>query len=75
MTENEWKTRVDAQLGKIDNRVSHMETTIAVSDVHRQNVEERLSNIESGQTWLIRLIIGSIILAAIGFALSGGLQQ
>lgn len=54
--------------------MSVLETKRAVSDVHGQNVEKRLGAIEDTLKWLSRLIVGALILAAVGFALSGGFQ-
>lgn len=72
MVETEWQKKTDARLTHIENRLSAAETRDAVSDVHRTNVEKRLTNIEGSLTWLVRLIIGAILLAILGFALQGG---
>jgi hypothetical protein len=36
------------------------------------NVTERLSYIEDTLKWVVRLILGALIMAVIAFALSGG---
>lgn len=74
MTEEEWRSKTDARLSHIEDRLNKAETRDAVSDVHRANVESRLTSIEGTLTWLVRLIIGAILLAVIAFALGGGLQ-
>lgn len=66
-------THVESTLNTVNDRLSDLEKQDAVDEVHRINVETRLSSIENSLTWLVRLIIGAIILAAIAFALGGGL--
>ncbi len=74
MTEPEWRASVDRRLGHIESEIGSMKTKDAVADVHRTNVETRLTSIEGTLTWLVRLIIGALILALVGFALGGGLK-
>lgn len=38
-----------------------------------KNIDKRLSGIEDTLKWLVRLVIGALIMAVIGFALKGGL--
>ena len=57
-----------------DARIRSLETSGAASAVSVRGIERRLDQIESTLTWLVRLIIGAIIMAFIGFVLSGGLQ-
>lgn len=74
MTEHEWRDKTDKRLAHIESRLNIMDTRDAVADVHRDNVEKRLTAIESTLTWLVRLIIGAMLLAVVGFAMSGGFQ-
>lgn len=67
MNDDEWKRTVD-------NRLAALEKQGAVDDVHRGNVEKRLSSIEDTLKWLVRLVIGAIIMAAMAYALKGGFQ-
>lgn len=57
----------------IERRLSTMETRAAVDEVHRINVEARLSSIEDTLKWLVRLIIGALLMGVLAFVLSGGL--
>lgn len=68
----DWKKKVDIKLSQIDDRINAMEVRGAVDEVHHSTVERRLSAIESTLIWLTRLIIGALILTAVGFGLSGG---
>ena len=69
--EEEWRSRTDARLSHIEKRLNEAEKRDAVSDVHRHNVEKRLSNIESSLTWLTRLIVGAIIAFLLNTAFGG----
>lgn len=68
----DWRKKVDVRLSHIDERLNAMEVRGAVDEVHHTTVERRLSAIESTLVWLTRLIIGALILTAVGFGLSGG---
>jgi len=56
----------------IENRLNVLETRNAVEEVHRLNVENRLTSIEDTLKWLVRLIVGAFLLAVIAYALKGG---
>lgn len=72
MTEQEWRDKTDNRLVQIESRLNTIDTRDAVADVHRVNVEKRLTSIEGTLTWLVRLIIGAMLLAVVGFAINGG---
>ena len=72
MNQDEWRGVVDSRLTSIESRLGSTEVKSAVDEVHRVNVEKRLGAIESSLTWLVRLVVGALILGLIGFALSGG---
>lgn len=60
--------------GLIDRRIAALETRAAVEDVHRRTVEKRLSAIEDALKWLVRLVLGALVMAAMTYALQGGLR-
>ncbi len=66
MTDPEWAIQVE-------RRLNALETRIAVDEVHRAMVEKRLHSIEDTLKWLVRLVIGSVLLGLVAFALRGGL--
>lgn len=72
MTDEQWRARQTAWQDRVETRLTVLETKGAVDEVHRINVETRLKGIEGTLVWLTRLIIGALILAAVGFALNGG---
>lgn len=57
----------------IEQRLAALETRNAVDDVHRDNVSGRLGAIEDMLKWLVRLIVGGLLLGGLTFALQGGL--
>ena len=73
MDDPEWRRHFEGRIDAMSLRTSKLEGLSEANKVHRDNVERRLSNIEGGQTWIIRLILGAIALAAITFVISGGL--
>lgn len=64
---------VENELKRLDNKVSGIEIKNATDEVHRVNVEGRLKSIEDTLKWLVRLIIGALLMALIAFAIGGGL--
>ncbi|MEJ6477786.1 MAG: pseudouridine synthase [Octadecabacter sp.] len=63
----------DDWMREVEKRTSKVEMQAAVEAVHRGNVEVRLCAIEDKLKWLVRLIIGTLLIAAIAYALRGGL--
>lgn len=57
----------------IEKRLQSLELRDAVDEVHRLNVEDRLSGIEEALKWLLRLILGALITGALAYVLAGGL--
>jgi F0F1-type ATP synthase assembly protein I len=72
MAEEEWRSRFDNRLERLETDMMAMKLRDAASDVHHQNVETRLKSIEGTLTWLVRLIIGGILGVVITFVVSGG---
>ena len=66
--DNEWISRAEA-------RLMRLETRNAVDEVHRGNVSDRLGAIEDTLKWLVRLIIGGLLMAGLTYAVQGGLAR
>lgn len=58
----------------VEKRLNSLEMRSAVDEVHRINVEGRLGAIEETLKWLVRLIIGALVLALIAYAMKGGFR-
>lgn len=57
-----------------ERRLVALETRNAVEEVHRLNVADRLGAIEDTLKWLMRLIIGGLLMGALAYAMQGGLS-
>lgn len=57
-----------------ERRLTSLETRNAVDEVHRGNVADRLGAIEDTLRWLVRMMIGGFLMAALTYALQGGLK-
>ena len=57
----------------IERRLSAIEIRNAVDEVHRRNVEKRLGSIEDTLKWLVRLVLGALIAAALALVVGSGL--
>lgn len=66
--DNDW-------IDQIERRLVALETRNAVDEVHRGNVSDRLSAIEDTLKWLVRLIIGGLLMAALTYAVQGGFTR
>lgn len=60
------------RIDQITRRVGALETRNAVEEVHRKNVAERLTAIEDTLKWLVRLIIGGLLMAGLAYMVQGG---
>lgn len=56
----------------IEKRLQSLELRSAVDEVHRTNVEGRLGGIEEALKWLVRLIMGALLMGAMAYTLAGG---
>lgn len=65
----------DAWAEQMERRIVALETRNAVDEVHRSNVSDRLGAIEDTLKWLVRLIIGGLLMAALTYAVQGGFAR
>lgn len=63
--DSDWTQRIERQMHTLDTRT-------AVEQVHRAAVERRLTVIEDTLKWLVRLVIGALITAALAYVLKNG---
>jgi hypothetical protein len=61
-------------LDRLESRLRQLETRNAVDAVHRDNVANRLGAIEDTLKWLVRLVIGGMLMAVVSYAVQGGLM-
>lgn len=64
----------EERISKLEIEVTALKTAVAVTGVTGAAIEKRLDKIDDTMTWLVRLIVGAIILALLGFIFGGGLR-
>ena len=57
----------------VEKRLQSLELRTAVDEVHRGAVEKRLRGIEDALRWLVRVILGALILGLVAYVVKGGL--
>ncbi len=58
----------------VEKRLIDLETHNAVNSVHRANVADCLLAIEDTLKWLVRLIIGALIVGGVTYVMQGGFK-
>ncbi|MBZ4022182.1 hypothetical protein CKO11_06895 [Rhodobacter sp. TJ_12] len=66
--------RAHQRLDGHEERIRKIELDGATMAEWRNNTTDKLDSIRSSITWLIRLILGGLVAAAITFVVSGGLN-
>jgi len=64
--EEQWKTTMEA-------RITKLETTSAVEEERHRGYTRRLDAIDGHLSWILKLLVGSILMALITFMLKGGM--
>lgn len=72
---------MEHRLQVLENKVDILErdsidlkTRLAVAESSIKDIKADLQSIKNNTTWIIRLVIGAIILAIVGFITQGGLN-
>lgn len=88
MTEEQWQRHFDGRLSKVETKLQDIDTRLAKSEqveavaaVHRENMEKNMEDLKTGDeriqnnlTWVVRTVLGGILLAIVSFVMNGGLQ-
>ncbi len=64
---------MESRVTKLEEDVVDIKTRLAVAESSIKDIKEDLSSIKQNTTWIIRLIIGAIVLAVLGFISQGGI--
>ena len=62
-----------SRLKKVEGDVSDLKIRMAVAESNIKEIKEDVSSIKGNTTWILRLVIGGLISAAITFIAKGGL--
>jgi len=57
----------------IEDRVAKLETNTAVMRADQKHISEGVDEIKDNVKWLMRLVVGALVLAGIAFMVNGGL--
>ena len=64
--EDQWKINMEARMTKL-------ETTSAVEEERHKGYTRRLDAIDGHLSWILKLLVGGIIMALVTFIVKGGL--
>lgn len=64
---------LESRVLSLEGKVSSLESRVAVAENNIDTINRKLDKIDNNTTWLLRLVIGAIIMAVIGFVLSNPL--
>lgn len=74
-----WESSIELRLTNLEKDIERFRDSqgvlandSATNKERNKNIESRLSAIESTLNWLVRLIIGGMLMAIIGFFVGGG---
>lgn len=65
MSEEEYVKRVE--FNRLDERVTTLDIRQTRTEVRADHIEQQMADIKANTTWTLRLIIGAIITAILGF--------
>jgi hypothetical protein len=63
---------MEQRIEKLEHRVSALETRIAVAETNIKDIKSDLDSIKNNTIWILRLVLGAIIMALIGLVIKGG---
>ncbi|MGD9863045.1 MAG: hemolysin XhlA family protein [Pseudodonghicola sp.] len=66
--------RAHARLEEHGARIHKLELNEAGMSEWRANTTDKLDGIQSGITWVLRIIVGGLVAAAISFIVAGGMN-
>ena len=60
------------RITSLESKVGYLETRVAVAESNIAEIRQDIAGIKDNTTWILRLIIGGLIMAVIAFLISGG---
>jgi predicted nucleic acid-binding Zn-ribbon protein len=65
---------MEQRIQKLEADMVDVKTRLAVAESNIKDMREDISAIKNNTTWILRLIIGGIVLALLGLIIQGGNQ-
>jgi hypothetical protein len=65
---------MEHRVSKLESDMVDVKTRLAVAESNIKDIREDISSIKNNTAWIIRLIIGAIIMAVLGFISQGGIK-
>lgn len=63
---------MEDRIVKLEGEMSDVKTRLAVAESNIKDVKEDISSIKSNTTWILRLVLGAIVMAFLGLIIKGG---
>ncbi|WLR41666.1 hemolysin XhlA family protein [Bacillus carboniphilus] len=64
---------MEERIRQLEHDITDLKTRIAVAESNITDIKADLSSIKSNTTWLLRIVIGAIVIAIIGLVMNGGM--
>ncbi|MDP4086605.1 MAG: hemolysin XhlA family protein [Bacillota bacterium] len=62
---------MENRMSKLEDQVVELETRIAVVESNIEVINKRLDTIKNNSTWILRLIVGAIVMAVLDLVIKG----
>lgn len=63
---------LENRIEKLEDRMTKAETRIAVAESNIKDIREDIASIKNNTNWILRLIIGAIIMAILSLVITKG---
>lgn len=64
--------QLNSEISRLDKEFDDLEIAMATKTVQYDNSVARIGSLENTLTWIVRLIIGSVVLSLLGIVLKSG---
>lgn len=65
--------QMEERVVHLEGRVANLESRVAVAENDINYTKETLKKIDSNTTWLLRIIVSTIVVAIMGMLIKGGI--
>lgn len=66
--------KLEQEMTDTKHDLMDIKTRLAVAESNIKDIKEDLSSIKNNTSWIIKLIVGAIIMAILGFISQGGIK-